>query len=134
MSTLTKTDLIDLIAKKLDCTKVAAKEHMDCLFDVIGGQLKKNREVEGFKIQIMGFGTFRSKFVAGRQGINPKDPTGNPVTIPDSYRLFFSAGQPLKDRVNGEAKAPTAKAPTAKTPVAKATPTKAPVKAPAKKK
>jgi nucleoid DNA-binding protein len=48
----------------------------------------------------MGFGKFSASLVKGREGKNPQDPNGAPLVIPDTMRIYFSAGRKLKEQVN----------------------------------
>jgi DNA-binding protein HU-beta len=124
---MNKTELIAAVAEHSGQTKALAEKVLNSFFTVVPADLSAHKEEEGYKVQIMGFGTYKASFVAGRTGVNPKN-RDEEVEIPDSFRVHFSAGQNFKDVVNDVQKdAPAKKAPAKK---AKA---KAKASAPAKK-
>ena len=91
---MTKTQLIDKIAKDTDLTKKQAAEAVDAVITAMQDAL-----VAGEGIQLVGFGGFSVKEVAARTGRNPR--TNEVVEIPASRRVTFSASKTLKDKVNG---------------------------------
>ena len=54
--------------------------------------------LEGNRIEIRGFGSFKMKEYAGYTGRNPK--TGEQVAVKPKRMPFFRAGKDLKDYVN----------------------------------
>lgn len=107
--TLTKTDLIAGVAERAGLTKADAERALNAEYSLIGEFLAENKDAEdGARVQIMGFGTYKTSFVEGRMGRNPQEPDQE-IEIPDSYRTHFSAGQKLKDVVNGVEAAKPAK-------------------------
>jgi len=52
----------------------------------------------GEKIQLLGFGNFEVKEVAGRMGVNPQ--TGEKVAIPASKKPAFKFGANFKSLIN----------------------------------
>jgi DNA-binding protein HU-beta len=123
---MNKTELIAAVAEHAEVTKATAEKVLNSLFTVVPADLAAHKEEENYKVQIMGFGTFKASFVAGRMGVNPKN-RDEEVEIPDSFRIHFSAGQNFKDVVNDvEKDAPAKKAPAKK---GKASAKKAPAKA-----
>ena len=90
---MTKTQLIDKIAKDTDLTKKQATEAVDAMIAAMQDAL-----VAGEGVQLVGFGGFSVKDVAARTGRNPK--TNEAVEIPASRRVTFSASKTLKDKVN----------------------------------
>ncbi len=87
----------------------------------------------GDSVRITGFGTFRPRDRAARQGRNPQ--TGAPVRIKASKGIAFSAGATLKSQLNsrGAIPKPTASSNSA-APARKASATKATAKKTAAKK
>src|SRR5438094_4015684 len=67
---------------------------VETIFDSIIGSLQK-----GQKIEIRGFGSFRTRERRGRVGRNPK--TGAKVEVPAKKIPFFKPSKELKDFVNG---------------------------------
>ncbi len=90
---MTKADLIESLATKLDLQKSLAERIVNTMFDDIEGALQK-----GDKVNISGFGTFAVSARKARQGRNPK--TGETIEIPASKSAKFKAGKNLKDKLN----------------------------------
>lgn len=89
---MTKADLVDLVAKKVNLTNKAARESVAALLDGIRDALKK-----GEKVVITGFGTFSVRNRAARKGRNPQ--TGAPIQIPAKKTPGFTAGKALKKAI-----------------------------------
>ena len=81
---------------------------VDTLFDAVIGALKS-----GDKIEIRGFGSFRTRQRNARTGRNPK--TGAKVDVPAKRVPFFKPSKELRDSVNpnGAAKSSPKKSETA---------------------
>jgi integration host factor subunit beta len=95
-STVTKADLVEEVA---DVTKLPRKESeavVEIMFESIIGALQG-----GDRIEIRGFGSFRTRQRRGRTGRNPK--TGAKVEVPPKRILFFKPSKELKEHVNGGA-------------------------------
>ena len=90
---MTKAELIESLATKLDLQKSLAERIVNTMFDDIEGALQK-----GDKVNISGFGTFAVSARKARQGRNPK--TGETIEIPASKSAKFKAGKSLKDKLN----------------------------------
>jgi len=90
---MTKADLIESLATKLDLQKTMAERLVNTVFDDIEAALQK-----GDKVNISGFGTFAVSARKARQGRNPK--TGETIEIPASKSAKFKAGKNLKDKLN----------------------------------
>lgn len=90
---MTKTELIDAIAKEAKLTKADAHRALDALTKSITTSLKK-----GDKVQLVGFGTFETAKRAARTGHNPR--TGEKIKIAAYKTARFKAGKALKDAVN----------------------------------
>ena len=89
---MTKADLIESVASKLDLPKGQAERAVNTIFDDIVAALRN-----GDKVNISGFGTFEARGRKPRQGRNPR--TGETISIPASRAPAFKAGKPLKDRL-----------------------------------
>lgn len=89
---MTKADLIETVAKKVNLTNKAAKEAVNAIFGSISDTLKK-----GDKVVVTGFGTFMVRSRASRTGRNPQ--TGSPINIPARKTPGFTAGKALKKAV-----------------------------------
>jgi DNA-binding protein HU-beta len=89
---MTKTDLIDKMAKEAKVTKAAAGKALDSIIDGVKKALKK-----GDKVTLIGFGTFSVTQRKARKGRNPQ--TGKEIKIPARKAPKFSAGAALKKAV-----------------------------------
>ena len=65
---MTKTEIIDKMAKDANISKAAAGKALDSFIDGIMKTLKK-----GNKVTLVGFGTFSVGKRAARKGRNPQD-------------------------------------------------------------
>ncbi|MCL4382605.1 MAG: HU family DNA-binding protein [Patescibacteria group bacterium] len=86
---MTKADLIEHVAKKVNLTNKAAREAVAAVFGGVADTLKK-----GEKVVITGFGTFSVRSRAARKGRNPQ--TGAAIDIPARKTPGFTAGKALK--------------------------------------
>lgn len=89
---MTKTDLIDQVARKAHLTKKAAEEAIEVFLDEIGRVLSK-----GDKVVLSGFGTFRVISMKGKTVKIPK--TDKMVTIKTHRSPRFTPGKRLKRQV-----------------------------------
>ena len=89
---MTKTELIDKMAKDAKVTKAAAGKALDSFVDGVKKTLKK-----GEKVMLIGFGTFSVSQRKARKGRNPH--TGAEIKIPARKAPKFAAGQGLKKAV-----------------------------------
>jgi DNA-binding protein HU-beta len=90
---VTKDELIDGIAEKLDKKKKDIIPVVEEVFSSIEGALSK-----GEKCTFVGFGVFEVKDRAAREGRNPQDPT-KIVKIPAKKVPVFRPGKDLKEKV-----------------------------------
>ena len=106
---MTKADLIDEVSRLAELTRKDSEVIVETIFDSVVRSLRA-----GDKIEIRGFGSFRTRQRKPRVGRNPK--TGERVEVPATKIPFFKPSKELKDLVNeGDAGAP-APAPAASTP------------------
>jgi integration host factor subunit beta len=95
---MTKADLVDQVIALGDLTRRDGEIIVETLFDSITGALKGNDKVE-----VRGFGSFRTRQRKPRIGRNPK--TGESVSVPAKRVPYFKPSKELRDLVNpGEAK------------------------------
>jgi integration host factor subunit beta len=94
--TLTKADLIEEVLRITELPRKESETIVETIFDSIIGSLQK-----GQKIEIRGFGSFRTRERRGRVGRNPK--TGAKVEVPAKKIPFFKPSKELKDFVNSAA-------------------------------
>jgi integration host factor subunit beta len=93
---LTKADLVDKVTALGDLTRRDGEIIVDLLFDSVIGALKT-----GDKIEIRGFGSFRTRQRNSRIGRNPK--TGAKVEVPAKKVPFFKPSKELRDLINPKA-------------------------------
>ena len=99
---MTKADLIDEVSRLAELTRKDSEIIVETIFDSIIEAIQK-----GEKIEIRGFGSFRTRERRGRVGRNPK--TGEKVEVPAKRIPFFKPSKELKDLVNtGAPEAPPA--------------------------
>jgi integration host factor subunit beta len=103
--TLTKADLIAEVERITELKRSDSEIIVETIFESIIQSLQK-----GEKIEIRGFGSFRTRQRRGRVGRNPK--TGAKVEVPAKKIPFFKPSKELKDFVNSaEAQASAGSAP-----------------------
>ena len=90
---MTKTELVDAIAKSADLSKKDAEAALKALTETVTKEVKK-----GEKVTLIGFGTFEVGKRAARVGRNPQ--TGAEIKIKAAKTPKFKAGKALKDAVN----------------------------------
>jgi integration host factor subunit beta len=95
---MTKADLVLDVMRLGDLTRTDAETIIETIFDSVVGALRS-----GDKIEIRGFGSFRTRQRNPRIGRNPK--TGARVEVPAKRVPFFKPSKDLRDLVNNEAKA-----------------------------
>lgn len=89
---MTKSDLIAIVARKVNLTNKAAKEAVQTVLEGVRDALKK-----GEKVVLTGFGTFTVRSRVARKGRNPQ--TGAEISIPARKTPGFTAGKALKRAV-----------------------------------
>ncbi len=90
---MTKADLIEEVSRVVDMTRKEAEVIVEAIFDSIVRALRT-----GDKIEIRGFGSFRTRQRQPRVGRNPK--TGTRVEVPAKKIPYFKPSKELKDVVN----------------------------------
>ena len=90
---MTKADLIKDVAQAVEMSGKDAEVIVDTIFQNIVKSLQG-----GDKIEIRGFGSFRTRQRNARIGRNPK--TGARVDVPAKKIPFFKPSKELKDLVN----------------------------------
>ncbi len=90
---MTKADLIESVASKVDLPRATAEKAVNVLFDDIAAALR-----QGEKVNISGFGTFAVSQRKARTGRNPK--TGEIIEIAASRAPKFKPGKQLRDSLN----------------------------------
>ena len=90
---MTKADLIEEVSRVTEITRKDSEVVVETIFESIVRALRS-----GDKIEVRGFGSFRTRQRNSRQGRNPK--TGEKVEVPAKKIPFFKPSKELKDVVN----------------------------------
>ncbi len=93
---MTKAELIEEVSKVVEMTRKDSETIVETIFDSIVNSLHK-----GEKIEIRGFGSFRTRQRQPRVGRNPK--TGSRVEVPSKRIPYFKPSKELRDIVNHSA-------------------------------
>ncbi len=91
---MTKADLVEEVARVVEVTRKDSEVIVETIFESIVTSLHN-----GEKIEIRGFGSFRTRERQGRIGRNPK--SGERVEVPPKTIPFFKPSKELRDVVNG---------------------------------
>ncbi len=91
--TVSKADLVDIVADETGMKKKDVKDVMDTIIDKISSHLDND-----FKVQLTGFGTFEVRTRKARTGVKPG--TTDKINIPASKYPAFKPGKSLKERVS----------------------------------
>src|SRR5450755_4159470 len=95
-STVTKADLVEEVVRVTELPRKESEAVVETIFEGIIKALQ-----DGDRIEIRGFGSFRTRQRRGRTGRNPK--TGAKVEVPAKRIPFFKPSRELKEFVNGGA-------------------------------
>lgn len=91
-NTVSKADLVNMVADKTGMKKKDVKEVMDTMLEKISQHLDNT-----YKVQLTGFGTFEVRKRKARTGVKPG--TTEKIKIPASKYPAFKPGKGLKERV-----------------------------------
>lgn len=89
---MTKIDLTDRVSALGDLTRRDSEVIVETLFDSVVGALKA-----GDKVEVRGFGSFRTRQRNSRTGRNPK--TGVSVAVPAKKVPFFKPSKELRELI-----------------------------------
>lgn len=92
-TTITKADLVEEVLRVTELPRKESEAVVETIFESIIGALQG-----GDKIEIRGFGSFRTRQRGGRIGRNPK--TGAKVEVPPKKIPYFKPSKELKEFVN----------------------------------
>ncbi len=90
---MTKSELIDAVAERGGHTRKRAEQVVNEIF-----QNMEDALIRGDRIEIRGFGSFKTKHYAAYTGRNPK--TGEPIEVPAKVLPVFKVGRALRERVS----------------------------------
>ncbi len=88
---MTKAELVDQVAARVDLTKRDTEIIVDTIFDSIAQALAAQSDG---KAELRGFGSFRVRQRIARRGRNPQ--TGTPVDVPAKRVPYFKPGKELR--------------------------------------
>src|SRR3990172_6360558 len=91
---MTKADLIENVSQAVEMSRKDSEIIVETIFESVVKSLRG-----GDKIEIRGFGSFRTRQRKPRTGRNPK--TGARVEVPAKTIPYFKPSKELKDLVNG---------------------------------
>ena len=89
---MTKAELTARVTDKVHLTNRQAEAVVGIFLACITEALR-----EGDKVELRGFGSFRTRSRGARQGRNPR--TGDAVQVPAKKLPFFRAGEDLREKV-----------------------------------
>jgi integration host factor subunit beta len=95
---MTKAELVEEVARAAELNKRDAEVIVETVFDSIISTLHR-----GEKVELRGFGSFRTRERGPRRGRNPK--TGQPVDVPAKRVPYFKPGKELKEYFTDEPEA-----------------------------
>lgn len=90
---MNKSELVRALAEEYELPVEDATMMVNTFFDCVRDAL-----LEGDRVEIRGFGSFKIKGYRGYKGRNPK--TGDSVAVPPKRLPVFRAGKELKDILN----------------------------------
>jgi len=90
---MNNTEIAEQISSQHGLTKADARKIVDSVFAAITDAATGGRE-----ISLNGFGKFKVKDAAAREGRNPA--TGETIKIAASKKLSFTPAKAVKDRLN----------------------------------
>ena len=90
---MNKSQLIETLAKEENLALKKAEEIVNTVFRDMEKAL-----IQGERVEIRGFGSFKIKQYDGYQGRNPK--TGEIIHVAPKKLPFFKVGKELKERVD----------------------------------
>ncbi|MEM7167847.1 MAG: HU family DNA-binding protein [Planctomycetota bacterium] len=92
MRTITKRDLVQLIAEKTNVQQQKAKEVIQTFLDEIISEL-----ANGNRLEFRDFGVFEPRKKAPRLARNPR--TGEKIQVPQKVTVKFKAGRMMKEKL-----------------------------------
>jgi len=90
---MTKAELVDVVTRNSELSRRDTEVVVQTVLDSIVDSLKT-----GEKVELRGFGSFRLRERAPREGRNPK--TGEKVFVPAKRVPYFKPGKDLRELIN----------------------------------
>lgn len=92
---MTKADLVELVAAQVHLTKKDTEVVVDTILASIAKALASQ---DDGKVELRGFGSFRTRQRRARQGRNPQ--SGESVQVPPKRIPFFKPGKELRQLID----------------------------------
>lgn len=92
---MTKADIVKVLADRVGLTRREAAQALTVVLDGVVEAIRK-----GDKVELRGFGSFRSRRRRPRQGRNPR--TGARVQVPAKVVPYFKPGRQLREILGGK--------------------------------
>ncbi len=92
---MTKSQLIDAVTERGGMTRRKAEQTVNAIFSAMAEALER-----GERIEIRGFGSFKTKHYGSYVGRNPK--SGEPIDVPAKVLPVFKVGRSLRDRLGDD--------------------------------
>ncbi|MBZ5588907.1 MAG: integration host factor subunit beta [Acidobacteriia bacterium] len=92
---MTKADIIRMLADQVGLTRREAAEVLTVVLDGVVDAIR-----EGEKVELRGFGSFRTRKRQARAGRNPR--TGAQVNVPPKVVPYFKPGKQLREILGGK--------------------------------
>ncbi len=91
---MTKSELIDRVAEQVEgLTRKQLETVVETIFDGMKEALRRDE-----KIEIRGFGNFKTKIRNAKTARNPR--TGEKVEVPPKRAIHFKIGKPFNEALN----------------------------------
>ena len=90
---MTKSQLVEDVAKRLGLTRGEARLLVDTVFATMTDAL-----VRGERVEVRGFGSFEVRQYGAYEGRNPR--TGEAVRVAPKRLPYFKAGKEIRERIN----------------------------------
>ncbi len=91
---MTKADIIKVLADQVGLTRREAAAVLSVVLDGVVDAIR-----EGEKVELRGFGSFRTRKRQARAGRNPR--TGAQVDVPPKVVPYFKPGKQLRETLGG---------------------------------
>lgn len=91
---MTKADIVRSLAEQVGLTRREAAMTLGIVLDGVVEAIR-----EGEKVELRGFGSFRTRKRQSRQGRNPR--TGARVAVPSKVVPYFKPGKQLREILGG---------------------------------
>ncbi len=92
---MTKADIVRILAEQVGLTRREAAEALAVVLDGVVAAIRS-----GEKVEVRGFGSFRTRRRQARQGRNPR--TGAKVKVSPKVVPYFKPGKQLRESLNGD--------------------------------